>query len=80
MDFLKNIYFIILLATPCGMQDHSSPTWDGTWAPCNGSVESQLLDQEASPEGNKHVLPTCSTMDVESIAIVSGFCYFSSYS
>jgi len=58
------------------MQDRSSPTWDGAWAPCSGSVESQLLDQEASPEGNKHVLPTCSTAEVEGIAIVSDFVVF----
>ena len=76
MGFLKKDILFILLATPCDMQDHSSPTWDGTWAPCSGSVESQLLDQEASLEGNKHVLPTSSTTEVEGIAIVSGFGFF----
>lgn len=45
-------------------------------SPCSGSVESQLLDQEASPEGDKHVLPTCSTAEVEGIAIVSDFVVF----
>ena len=28
------------LAAPCGMWDLSSPTRDGTRAPCSGSVES----------------------------------------
>ena len=47
-----------------------------TFKTTENAVESQLLDQEASPEGDKHVLPTCSTAEVEGIAIVSDFVVF----
>ena len=38
--FKKFIIIIIIFAAPRGMWDPSSPTRDGTRAPCSGSVES----------------------------------------
>ena len=32
-------FFFLFLAVPCNMQDLSSPTRDGTSAPCSGSIE-----------------------------------------
>ena len=36
----------MLLAAPRSMQDLSSPTRDGTCAPCSGSSESKPLDRQ----------------------------------
>ena len=39
----------IFLAALQGLWDLSSPTRDGTQAPCSGSSESQPLDRQGSP-------------------------------
>ena len=48
--FKKFVLFKLFLksvAILCGMQDLSSPTRDGTHAPCSGSID--LLDCQGSP-------------------------------
>lgn len=40
------IFYFYFLAMPCSTWDLVSPTRDWTWAFCNGSVESQLLDHQ----------------------------------
>ncbi|KAM9089625.1 pericentrin-like isoform 1-T1 [Megaptera novaeangliae] len=37
---VPQVCFLFVLATPCGMWDLSSPTRDGTRAPCSGSAAS----------------------------------------
>ena len=43
------IFHFYFLAMPCSTWDLVSPTRDWTWALCNGSVESQLLDHQGIP-------------------------------
>ena len=40
---------LLLLVVPCGVWDHSSLTRNQTCAPCLGSTESQLLDDQGKP-------------------------------
>ena len=43
----NSVYFILFFCH--STRDLHSPTWDGTHAPCSGSIESLPLDHQGSP-------------------------------
>ena len=47
--YFEVLVFVFLFFWPCGMWDLSSPTRNGTRAPCSGSTGSQPLDRQGSP-------------------------------
>ena len=45
---LSTFFFFNLGA--CSIHSPNSPTWNWTWVPCSGSVESKPLDYQGSPK------------------------------